>query len=249
MKPGFWWRAQNNCVDSTKLLLLNDRAFRNWFNLMCVASSNEGILPDIKHVAVHLRLTPGRAAVAIAELVAAGLFDKREDERYEPHEWDEWQFKSDKTGAERVQRYRERRRSLGLNPTSDYSMFYASLVSRDGEACVYCIETTKRLVVDHMTPIIAGGNDDLDNLALACKRCNSGKGGRTPEQARMTIRIVSAEAALARYRSRVTVNSEHQKTEYRIKTTTVSEDRAKGLGNGNALASPELEASIGRWKR
>jgi 5-methylcytosine-specific restriction endonuclease McrA len=247
VKPGNWWRAQNNCVDSTKLLLLGDKAFRNWFNLMCVASSNGGVLPDIKHVAVHLRMTPPRAAAAIAELVAAGLFDKREDGLYEPHEWDEWQFKSDKTGAERVQRYRERRRSMGLNTTSDYSMFYASLVSRDGEACVYCVETTKRLVVDHMTPIIAGGNDDLDNLALACKRCNSGKGGRTPEQARMMIRIVSAEAALARYRSRVTVNSEHQKTENRKISSTVSVER--GLAKGNLTLSPAALAGISGRKQ
>lgn len=219
--------------------MLSDKAHRNWFNLTCLASGNEGVLPDIKIVAVKLRLTPSRAALALAELVGARLFDQREDGEYVPHEWEVWQFKSDTTGAERVQRYRERRRQLGLNPTSDYSMFYGSLVTRDGEACIYCCETQKRLVVDHMTPIISGGTDDIDNLALACKKCNSGKGGRTPEQARMTIRIVSASAALARYRSRVTVNSEHQTTENRIRTTTVSVER--GLGNEGSLLSKNLK--------
>lgn len=231
MKPGNWWRAQNACTDSPKLLLLSDKAFRNWFNLMCVASAHNGVLPEMAHVAVYLRMTPARAAAALTELVAAGLFDRREDGHYEPHQWDEWQFKSDKTGAERVQRYRERRRQLGLNPTSDYSMFYGSLASRDGEHCVYCLENRKRLVVDHMIPICAGGNDDIDNLALACKPCNSGKSGRTPEQAGKLVRVRSAAEALARYRSTVTVNGEHQKTETYIKTTTARVERGPSEGN------------------
>jgi len=112
MKLGHWWRAQNGCVDHAKLILLGDKAFRNWFNLMCVASAHDGLLPDIKIVAVKLRLTPPRAAAAITELVAAGLFDRREDGKYEPHDWNVWQFKldrSDPTNAERQKRYRSNR--------------------------------------------------------------------------------------------------------------------------------------------
>lgn len=246
MKPGNWWRAQNGCVDSPKLLLLNDRAFRNWFNLMCVASANNGVLPDLKHVAVKLRLSPSRAAAALTELVTAGLFDLREDGAYEPHEWDQWQFKSDATGAERVQRYRDRRKALGLAPNTDYSIFYGSLVTRDGEACVYCVETQKRLVVDHMTPIIAGGTDDIDNLCLACKTCNSSKSGRSPEQARMVIRVTTAADALERYRSRVTVNSEHQTTETENISTTVRVER--GLVRKEYEGSPSFKSRLRRMQ-
>jgi hypothetical protein len=92
-----WWRAYDEAVDDPKLILLGDKAHRAWFNLMCIASLHEGVLPDIKIVAVKLRLSPQRAAAAITELVRAGLFDQREDGRFEPHNWNGRQYKSDVT--------------------------------------------------------------------------------------------------------------------------------------------------------
>lgn len=89
-----WWRAQNNCVDHAKLIKLNDRGFRNWFNLMCVASENGGILPDLETIAIKLRISQSRAATALGDLVTAKLFDLRQDGKYEPHDWDTWQFKT-----------------------------------------------------------------------------------------------------------------------------------------------------------
>jgi hypothetical protein len=79
VKPGPWWRAQNSCVDHAKLIKLSDKAHRNWFNLVCVASAHAGVLPDIATIAIKLRMTEARCAAAIAELVAARLFDQRED--------------------------------------------------------------------------------------------------------------------------------------------------------------------------
>lgn len=116
-----WWRAHDEAVDDPKLILLSDKAHRAWFGLMCVASANEGILPDIKIVAVKLRLTPPRAAAALAELVSAGLFDRREDGRFEPHNWRGRQYKTDvtdPTNAERQKRYRDRHRN-GRNTVTD----------------------------------------------------------------------------------------------------------------------------------
>jgi hypothetical protein len=73
MKPGRWWRAQNACVDNAKLIKLNDRAHRNWFNLSCVANEHGGVLPDIGTVAIKLRLSEARAAAAIAEMVTTSF--------------------------------------------------------------------------------------------------------------------------------------------------------------------------------
>lgn len=114
MKPGRWWRAQNACVDNAKLIKLNDRAHRNWFNLNCVANEHGGVLPDIGTIAIKLRLSEARAAAAIAELVACKLFDKLDDGSFVPHDWDQWQYKSDladSTNAERQRKMRERRRA------------------------------------------------------------------------------------------------------------------------------------------
>lgn len=113
MKPGRWWRAQNACVDNAKLIKLSDRAHRNWFNLNCVANEHGGVLPDIATVAIKLRVSEGRAAAAIAELVASKLFDKREDGSFAPHDWNQWQYKTDDadpTNAERQKRHRQKQR-------------------------------------------------------------------------------------------------------------------------------------------
>src|SRR3954463_7810089 len=113
MKPGRWWRAQNACVDNAKLIKLNDRAHRNWFNLSCVANEHGGVLPDIGTVAIKLRLSEARAAAAIAEMVVHKLFDKREDGSFVPHDWNQWQYKTDEadpTNAERQKKLRAKRR-------------------------------------------------------------------------------------------------------------------------------------------
>ena len=42
--------------------------------------------------------------------------------------------------------------------------------------CEYChaleILSANRLTIDHIVPRSLGGSDDIDNLALACRRCN-----------------------------------------------------------------------------
>jgi hypothetical protein len=113
VKPGRWWRAQNSCVDNAKLIKLNDRAHRNWFNLNCVANEHGGVLPDIGTIAIKLRVSEARAAAAITELVAARLFDRRDDGAIVPHDWNQWQYRTDEvdpTNAERQKRMRAKRR-------------------------------------------------------------------------------------------------------------------------------------------
>lgn len=56
-----------------------------------------------------------------------------------------------------------------------------AVFERDGHKCVYC-GSTENLAADHVVPLIQGGSSELDNLATACKSCNSSKSGRTPEQ-------------------------------------------------------------------
>lgn len=52
-----------------------------------------------------------------------------------------------------------------------------------GYRCGYCLTaqkyTGKRLHVEHIIPIAAGGGSELQNLWLACDLCNSYKGSRT----------------------------------------------------------------------
>lgn len=192
-----WLRINEDCIDNPKILKLPEALRWQWVALLCVASKNDGVLPPIDDVALCLRVPEAKAAEFITKLVKARLLDRQGDV-FVPHNWDKRQFKSD-SSYDRVKKYRDKRRDAGLPQMGDYSSFRPALIERDGERCVYC-EIVTGLVVDHMVPITLGGTDDTNNLALACKSCNSGKAGRTPEMANMPVRVTSALDALTRYR-------------------------------------------------
>ena len=63
-----------------------------------------------------------------------------------------------------------------------------SVFSRDNFTCRYCGRQSDRtvLVVDHVIPVCRGGTADESNLVTSCEDCNSGKGGRSPDQAAPT---------------------------------------------------------------
>lgn len=61
------------------------------------------------------------------------------------------------------------------------------VLRRDKHACQYC-GSTKKLTLDHVIPRSKGGNHTWDNVVIACERCNSRKGDRTPQQAGMILR-------------------------------------------------------------
>ena len=52
--------------------------------------------------------------------------------------------------------------------------------ARDGNRCQYCGRRSD-LTLDHVTPRHRGGPHTWENLTTACRTCNHGKGGRTPE--------------------------------------------------------------------
>jgi 5-methylcytosine-specific restriction endonuclease McrA len=60
---------------------------------------------------------------------------------------------------------------------------------RDSNACQYCGNrfTKAHLTLDHVIPIVQGGNKCWQNIVTACKPCNQRKGGRTPIQASMKL--------------------------------------------------------------
>lgn len=62
---------------------------------------------------------------------------------------------------------------------------------RDHETCQYCGSQPGRtmLTIDHVIPRAQGGTTVWDNVVTACRDCNRKKGGRTPEQAHMTLRV------------------------------------------------------------
>lgn len=56
---------------------------------------------------------------------------------------------------------------------------FGALVEFWGRACVYCGNGLARLAIEHINPKARGGGDELKNLTLACRSCNSRKGTKT----------------------------------------------------------------------
>ena len=78
---------------------------------------------------------------------------------------------------DRTERYRGR-----FDVTNaEWIRLRALVFERDNFECVYC-RSDVDLACDHVTPLIQGGKSSLDNLVTACRRCNSAKAGRTPEE-------------------------------------------------------------------
>ncbi len=70
---------------------------------------------------------------------------------------------------------------------------------RDRYTCQYC-GRKNNLTIDHVIPRHRGGGHSWVNLVTACAPCNRRKGGRTPEEANMTLLSDPAEpSASAEY--------------------------------------------------
>lgn len=63
------------------------------------------------------------------------------------------------------------------------------LFERDRHLCAYCGDefVERNLSRDHVKPVCAKGADSWTNVVTSCKKCNSRKGGRTPEEAGMSL--------------------------------------------------------------
>lgn len=61
-----------------------------------------------------------------------------------------------------------------------------NVFKRDANKCLYC-GNSKDLTLDHVLPKSRGGDSTWTNLATACKKCNSIKGDKTPEEAKMPL--------------------------------------------------------------
>ena len=69
------------------------------------------------------------------------------------------------------------------------SLTNALLFARDRHLCAYCGERfiTRDLSRDHVLPVARGGRDSWTNTVTACRRCNTRKANRSPEQAGMPL--------------------------------------------------------------
>ena len=63
-----------------------------------------------------------------------------------------------------------------------------NILVRDGFACAYCGERNGKMTIDHIIPRCRGGASTFENCVACCRPCNTKKGSRTPNEARMYLR-------------------------------------------------------------
>jgi 5-methylcytosine-specific restriction endonuclease McrA len=73
------------------------------------------------------------------------------------------------------------------------------LFMRDNYTCQYCGKQSRELTIDHVVPRHRGGPHRWENLVSACKSCNHRKGGRNPDEARMTLLSEPRQPRVSRY--------------------------------------------------
>jgi hypothetical protein len=101
-----WWRAYDEALNDPKVQRLPPHLFKTWFNLLCVASKYDGVLPPIHELAYLLRRRAEDVSRDVAALCARCLFDATE-RGVQPHNWDTRQYKSD-LSTQRVSKHRKR---------------------------------------------------------------------------------------------------------------------------------------------
>jgi 5-methylcytosine-specific restriction endonuclease McrA len=61
-----------------------------------------------------------------------------------------------------------------------------AIFARDGGKCQYCGGGAEN--VDHVVPRSGGGRHTWENVVAACRRCNTRKGNRSPDEAGLSLR-------------------------------------------------------------
>ncbi len=83
-----------------------------------------------------------------------------------------------------------RLRNLINRPRPQVHLSSREIFRRDEYTCQYCGKIAQVLTVDHVIPKHLGGMHTWTNVVTACAKCNHQKGGRTPQEAHMTLRKI-----------------------------------------------------------
>ena len=74
-----------------------------------------------------------------------------------------------------------------------------NVLIRDHFKCAYCGAGKEKLSIDHIIPKSKGGKMTFENCVAACRVCNLKKGGRTPSEARMFLKIKPYQPTISEF--------------------------------------------------
>jgi 5-methylcytosine-specific restriction endonuclease McrA len=74
-----------------------------------------------------------------------------------------------------------------------------NVLIRDRFQCAYCGARREKLSIDHIIPKSRGGKMTFENCVAACRPCNLKKGGRTPNEARMYLKVRPTQPTISEF--------------------------------------------------
>ena len=142
-----------------------------------------------------------------------------EDGSFSTHDFDSWRSLSQRDpGSHKVQTvsYKVRLPTVIVlmlfdrMPRKEVKFTRHNIFERDRNTCQYCGKTLDRrdLNLDHVFPRDRGGQMTWENIVCSCIPCNTRKGNRTPDQARMKL-IRKPERPKWRPFAHLTFGAEH----------------------------------------
>lgn len=98
------------------------------------------------------------------------------------------------------QKLQERGEEHDLETTIETGDLHQLLHSTYGQPCPYCKAQLKyqNMSCDHIVPLEQGGTNNLQNLRVVCKRCNTRKGPLTHQEYTTLLRFLQTMPALSR---------------------------------------------------
>ena len=109
-----WFRFYDDTINDPKILKLSDRLYRVWTGMLCLASKNNGVLPEFDDMVIMLRTKAEKLQPELEQLIKAGLLD-HSNAGIAPHNWNVRQYKSD-VSTDRVKRFRQQQRNVSETP-------------------------------------------------------------------------------------------------------------------------------------
>ena len=243
-------RIHDEAASNGKLLALSDAAWRMWGNglIYCQVNLTDGSIPS--HAIHTFGVRARNKAKVAAELCAPQIPGKAPlwvavDGGFQIHDYLDW---NDAAEIIKKKRRLAKHRFMFFQNTA----LRKQLRARDGSQCRYCgvaVNWADRrgplgATYDHVDP---DAPPTLDNLVVSCRGCNSSKGGRTPEEADISLRPVS--------RSDLDTNQKipRYKPRSQQETTTTTTTTEQQIRTGGVLSrtedGPNTEHPPALWRQ
>lgn len=127
---------------------------------------------------------PGSADDLEAALVGAG-FVSREGESLIVCNWDQYNasliaaWKNGGRGAGSTRKQDSYKSADSEMTSTQWKQLRADVIKRDSLVCQYCQAHLESCVIDHILPVSKGGGNEIANLCVSCRECNTSKKDRT----------------------------------------------------------------------